>query len=151
MTLRNQLLALISSSLAACAGTHSTPSAPARPASKPSVAVELAANPNLEFHIDAFSVPAAARSEFETAMHENAAFLESLPGFKGHLVFEKTAGPTTFNIVTIAVWENVEAMKHAAEEVQEHYRKIGFDMQAAIARWGVTASIGNYNAPQALQ
>jgi heme-degrading monooxygenase HmoA len=101
-------------------------------------------NPNVQVRIDAFSVPDASRSEFEAAMHANAAFLGTLPGFQGHTVFEKAAGPTTFNVVTIAAWESAEAMKNAGQKVQEHYRDIGFDMPGAIARWGVTASIGSY-------
>jgi len=113
--------------------------------------IDAQANPNVEVRIDAFSVPAASRPEFEAALHENIAFLQKLPGFKGHTVFEKTAGPTTFNIVTVAAWESPEAMKSAGEKVREHYRAIGFDMQGSIARWGVTASIGSYHVPAALQ
>jgi hypothetical protein len=53
--------------------------------------------------------------------------------------------------VTIAAWESPEAMKNAGAKVREHYQAIGFDMQGAIARWGVTASIGSYHAPASLQ
>jgi heme-degrading monooxygenase HmoA len=113
--------------------------------------IDLHAHPNQQFRIDAFSVPAGARSEFEAAMHQNVAFLEKLPGFKGHMVFEKTSGPTTFDLVTIAVWESPEAMASAGEKVRAYYQSIGFDMRAMIARWGVTASLGYYRAPLALQ
>jgi heme oxygenase (mycobilin-producing) len=133
---------VVLSSIAACGGRAKT----AQP-----LTLDPQANPNLEVRIDAFSVPSASRPEFEAAMHENIAFLEKLPGFKGHTVFEKTSGPTTFDIVTIAAWESPEAMKNAGEKVREHYRAIGFDMQGAIARWGVAASIGTYHAPPALQ
>jgi len=47
----------------------------------------------IQFRIDSFSVPAAVRSEFEAAMRCNLAFIQTLPGFIGHLVFEKTSGP----------------------------------------------------------
>jgi heme-degrading monooxygenase HmoA len=113
--------------------------------------IDLQAHPNLQFRIDAFSVPTESRSEFEAAMHQNVAFLEKLPGFKGHTVFEKTSGPTSFNIVTIAIWESPKAMASAGEKVRAYYQSIGFDMHAMIARWGVTASLGNYRAPLALQ
>ena len=113
--------------------------------------IDLQARPNQQFRIDSFAVPAASRSEFEAAMHQNAAFLEMLPGFKGHMVFEKLSGPTTFDIVTIAVWDSPEAMASAGEKVRAHYQSIGFNMQAMIARWGVTASLGNYHAPLSLQ
>jgi heme-degrading monooxygenase HmoA len=113
--------------------------------------IDLKVHPNQQFRIDAFSVPAASRAEFETTMHANFTFIEKLPGFVGHMVFEKTGGPTTFNIVTLAAFETAEAMKSAGQKVREHYQSIGFDMQGAIARWGVTASLGNYRAPLALQ
>lgn len=128
----------------------------ATPAAKPATSevpmpapltIDLRAHPNLQFRIDAFTVPAASRAEFEAAMHRNLAFLETLPGFQGHVVFEKTGGPTTFNIVTIAVWESPEAIAAAGEKVRAYYQRIGFDMQATMARLGVTASIGAYRAP----
>jgi heme-degrading monooxygenase HmoA len=115
------------------------------------VTIDLQAHPNLEFRIDAFSVPAATRPEFEAVMHRNLAFIETLPGFLGHVVFEKTTGPSTFDIVTFAVWESSEAMAAAGEKVRAYYKSIGFDMPATLARWGVTAAIGNYHAPASLQ
>jgi heme-degrading monooxygenase HmoA len=115
------------------------------------VIIDLEAHPNLQFRIDAFSVPDAARAEFHAATRRNLAFLQTLPGFMGHTVFEKTSGPSTFDIVTIAVWESPEAVVNAAEKVRAYYQQIGFDVQAAIARWGVTASLGFYRAPLELQ
>lgn len=113
--------------------------------------IDLRARPNLQFRIDAFAVPAASRAEFETAMHRNLAFIETLPGFMSHMVFEKTSGPTTFDIVTVAVWESPEAIAAAGERVRAYYRSIGFDMPATLARLGITASLGYYRAPPTLQ
>jgi heme-degrading monooxygenase HmoA len=118
---------------------------------EPHLTIDARANPSLEVRVDSFSVPAASRPDFEAALHENAAFLEKLPGFEGHTVLEKTSGPTTFNIVTIAAWQSPEAMNNAGEKVREHDRAIGFDMQGSIARWGVTASIGSYHVLPALR
>jgi heme-degrading monooxygenase HmoA len=75
--------------------------------------IDLKNHPNLRFRIDSFSVPAIARSEFDGAMNRNLAFIERLSGFHGHYVFEKTSGPTTFDVITIAVWENDEALEKA--------------------------------------
>ncbi|KAA6464477.1 antibiotic biosynthesis monooxygenase [Acidobacteria bacterium AB60] len=113
--------------------------------------VDLEANPNLQFRIDAFKIPAASREEFEAAMRRNLAFLEKLPGFLHHMVFEKTSGPTEFNLVTIAVWESAEAIAAAGEKVRAYYQSIGFDVQATLTRLGITASLGYYNAPANLQ
>ena len=118
---------------------------------KQMINIDLENNPNLYFRIDNFSVPDAAREEFEAAMRRNMAFIETLPGFLGHVVFEKTGGPTTFNIATMAVWENKEALEKASVEVRAYYQKIGFDTASALAQWGVKAEIGTFSAPRRLQ
>ncbi len=115
------------------------------------VTIDLQAHPNLQFRIDGFSVPAASRPDFEAAMRRNLTFIETLPGFLGHVVFEKTTGPSTFDIVTIAVWESPEAVAAAGDKVRAYYQSIGFDMPAMLERWGVTAALGYYRAPPALQ
>jgi heme-degrading monooxygenase HmoA len=112
----------------------------------PAVHVDFENHPNLRFRVDSFTVPAAARGEFDAAMKRNLAFIEKLPGFHGHYVLEKTGGPTTFDVVTIAVWENDEALEKAGIEVREYYRKIDFDPRAAITRWGAKGELGNFRA-----
>lgn len=145
-------IAAIVCSSAACAGAGRSagPHVASNAHSQP-LTIDWQSNPNTEVRIDSFSVPAESRAEFEVKLHENIALLQKQPGFEGHAVFEKTSGPTTFNIVTVAVWHSPEALKNAAEKVREEYRRTGFDMQATIARWGVSASIGNYHAPPSLQ
>ena len=124
---------------------------PTEVAMKSRLTIDLQERPNLQFRIDAFAVPAASRAEFEAAMHRNRAFIETVPGFMGHMVFEKTSGPTTFDIVTVAAWESPEAAAAAGERVRAYYRSIGFDMPATLARLGIKGSIGSYRAPPALQ
>src|SRR5215471_17800755 len=89
-------------------------------------------HPNLHFRIDSFNVPAAARDEFNAAMQRNFEFIQTLPGFQWHLVFEKTSGPSTFNIVTIAVWESPEAVERATADVRAYYARIGFNPPEAM-------------------
>jgi heme oxygenase (mycobilin-producing) len=113
--------------------------------------IDLDNKPNLYFRIDNFSVPDAAREEFEAAMRRNMTFIRTLPGFLGHVVFEKTGGPTAFNIATIAVWENKEALEKASVQVGAYYQRIGFDTASALARWGVKAEVGTFSAPRQLQ
>jgi heme-degrading monooxygenase HmoA len=113
--------------------------------------IDLEKNPDFQFRIDAFSIPAGAREEFNATMRRNLAFLQTLPGFKSHMVFEKASGPTTFDVVTIAVWESQEAIANAGDKVRAYYQKIGFDLPAMLARTGITASLGYYRAPIAMQ
>jgi deazaflavin-dependent oxidoreductase (nitroreductase family) len=98
-----------------------------------------------QFRIDAFSVPETARDVFEAAMNRNLAFLETVPGFLGHSVFEKADGPSNFNIVTLATWESREALQNAGQQVRAYYERIGFDLKATLQRWGVKAEIGSYS------
>lgn len=113
--------------------------------------IDLQAHPHAQFRIDAFNVPAPSRDEFQAAMRRNLAFIQTLPGFLNHMVFEKTNGPTDFNLVTIAVWESPEVIAAAGEKVRAYYQSIGFDVQSLLARLGITASLGYYNAPPAIQ
>jgi len=109
-----------------------------------SFTLDLAKRHDLRFRIDSFSVPAAARTEFEAAMQRNFQFIHTLPGFLSHLVFEKSSGPSHFNIVTIAVWESAAAIEKAAEAVRAYYKEIGFNPAESMSQWGVAAEIGQY-------
>ena len=116
-----------------------------------SLHLDLIHDPQLQFRIDNFNVPASARDEFDKAMLRNLAFIQTLPGFRGHLVFEKVSGPSTFNITTIAAWESPEAIEKATVEVHAYYDRIGFDPRELTARLGIIGEIGVYHAPSYLQ
>ncbi len=116
-----------------------------------SLDIDLDKNPNMRFRIDNFSVPAVARDELIAAMRRNAEFLRTLPGFLGHVAFEKTHGSSAFDIVTIAAWESEEAIEKAGAAVRAYYQRIGFDPAAAMARWGVRAERADYAAPSSIQ
>ncbi len=116
-----------------------------------SLTIDLGREPQLAFRIDHFQVPAASRPEFDAAVRRNLAFLDTLPGFRGHVVFEKTGGPGAFDVTTIAIWQDQRAMDAAGARVREYYRSIGFDPASAMARWGVRGELGTYRAPPELQ
>jgi hypothetical protein len=137
--------AVLALALASCGPSRSAPEAARSPA-MPVFHIDLQSHPNLRFRIDSFSVPAAARGEFDAAMERNLAFIRKLPGFQGHSVFEKTSGPSSFDVVTIAAWESDEALEKAGGEVRAYYEKIGFDPREAIARWGAKGELGNFRA-----
>jgi heme-degrading monooxygenase HmoA len=106
--------------------------------------------PNGVYLIDTFAVPANARPAFEAAMRRNREFLRTLDGFRGDAIFVRAQGQS-FDIATIAAWENADAIGRAKDLVEEFYRRIGFDMQAAIAEWGVTLERTICEAPAELQ
>jgi len=115
------------------------------------ITIDLEASPDLQFRLDNFTVPREALAEFEQTMRQNLAFIETLPGFLGHLVLEKTGGPTAFNVATIAVWESSEAIEAAAAQVRAHYERIGFNMADTLSRQGITSELGNFRAPHEMQ
>jgi len=100
--------------------------------------------------IDTFLVPALTRGEFESAMRRNREYIRTLEGFRGDAVLVRNQGES-FDIATIAVWESPAAIAHAKDQVAAFYQRIGFDMSAAIARWGVAFQRTICEAPVALQ
>jgi len=100
--------------------------------------------------IDTFLVPAAARGEFEAAMRRNREYIRTLEGFRGDAVLLNKQG-TEFYIATIAIWESAAAIARAKEQVAAFYERIGFDMPATLARWGVTLQRSICEAPVELQ
>jgi hypothetical protein len=113
--------------------------------------IDTERHPEHLFRVDSFRVPAASRAELEAAMARNLAFLETLPGFLGHVVLDKCGGPTTFDVVTVAAWESAGALEKARSAVVAYYQEIGFDMPARLAAWGVSAELGSFRARAAPQ
>ncbi|HET9155764.1 MAG TPA: antibiotic biosynthesis monooxygenase family protein [Myxococcaceae bacterium] len=110
------------------------------------LSIDPASHPDLRFRIDVFAVPDSARSEFQAAMTRNLAFLRTRPGFRGHEVFERTAGPGRYDVVTVAVWESQAAMDRAAAGVRDYYREIGFDPAHFMAERGIAGEVATFRA-----
>jgi predicted ester cyclase len=106
--------------------------------------------PDGVYLVDTFLVPAAARAAFEAAMRRNREYIRTLEGFRGDTVLVRKLGES-FDIATIAVWESEAAIAQAKAQVAAFYERIGFDMPAAIAGWGVTLQRSICEAPAALQ
>ncbi|NIC04854.1 antibiotic biosynthesis monooxygenase family protein [Billgrantia bachuensis] len=96
------------------------------------------------FRVDKFSVPEAAREEFLKRVHDTHQVLRRQPGFIRDSLLEQVAGSGRFNIVTIAEWENQEAIDAARLAVTKAHREKGFDPQESMARLGIEADIANY-------
>lgn len=139
----------VAAALAVGCATPSTDAA--RSSAVSEFVIDLDRHPDLFFRIDSFVVPDAAREEFEAAMQRNMTFIRTLPGFRGHVVFEKRVGDSSFDIVTVAAWESRVAVERAGKEVRAYYQRIGFDMPGALKRWGVTLVRADYGAPARLQ
>jgi steroid delta-isomerase-like uncharacterized protein len=94
--------------------------------------------------IDKFVVPAAAIREFQERVKINRDFIKKLPGFIEDAAYEYTDKEGNLVCVTVALWQNAEALNSAKEAVQAEYKKEGFDAPAMFKRLGITADRGIY-------
>jgi predicted ester cyclase len=94
--------------------------------------------------IDKFLVPQAAVQAFHERMKINRAFIKQLPGFLEDAAYEYTDDNGNTVCVTIALWQNREALLKARSIVQAEYAKQGFDMPAFLKKWQITIDRGVY-------
>lgn len=98
------------------------------------------------YRVDKFHVPDSAYGEFLAQLRATHQFLRTLPGFVADHVLEKTDGPGAFNFVTIAIWENADAVVAAKAAVVEWCRLMDFDPREMLARLGIEADLATYEA-----
>jgi predicted ester cyclase len=94
--------------------------------------------------IDKFFVPATAIKEFKERVMVNRDLIKKLPGFIEDAAYEYTDKDGNLIFITVALWQNNEALNSAKEAVQAEYKKEGFDIQAMLKRLGITADRGIY-------
>lgn len=96
------------------------------------------------YRIDKFVVPSSACTEFLDKVKRTHEFLRTLPGFVQDYILEQTDGPGAFNVVTIAIWDNAEAIEAARKAVMARHEAMGFNPQETFARLGVKADLATY-------
>jgi predicted ester cyclase len=94
--------------------------------------------------IDKFFVPATAIKEFKERVAINRAFIKKLPGFIEDAAYEYTDKDGNLILITVALWQDSEALNNAKEAVQAQYKKEDFDAPAMFKRLGITADRGIY-------
>jgi predicted ester cyclase/heme-degrading monooxygenase HmoA len=95
--------------------------------------------------IDKFFVPSTARNQFLERLKINRNLIKTLPGFIEDAVYNSTDDNGNLNCVTVALWENMEAVNKAKEVVQKAYREQGFDLPAMLQRLNITLERGTYS------
>lgn len=96
------------------------------------------------YFIDKFFVPEKGRQEFMERLNINRNFIKTLPGFVEDAAYEHTDEHGNLIFITIAVWENEEALEKAKETVQAAYKKQGFNLAEMIERLKITMDRGIY-------
>ena len=94
--------------------------------------------------IDKFFVPSAAKKEFLERVSINRNFISSLPGFIEDIAYERTDEHGNLVYITIATWQNEDAIKKAMQAVQAEYKKQGFDRAEMYERLKITIDRGIY-------
>jgi len=96
------------------------------------------------YRVDKFKVPAPAQEEFVARAMEAQAMLRRQPGLIEARLLKKNGGPGVFNVVSIAVWENVEAVLAAKNVMVAHQKSSGFDPDEFRARMNIEVDTATY-------
>lgn len=96
--------------------------------------------------IDKFLVPANAITEFKERTTFNRQFIKTLPGFITDAEYVYTDEQGNLICITVAQWENREALAKAKERVQAKYKEQEFNPAEMFKRLGITADRGIYTA-----
>ncbi len=97
-----------------------------------------------QIFIDKFLVPEKAKQEFTERVNINRNFIKKLTGFIEDGAYERTDEHGNLIYITIAVWENEDALKKAKEAVQAEYKKQGFNPAEMFERLNITMDRGTY-------
>jgi len=90
-----------------------------------------------QIFIDKFIIPANTGTEFTDRMNYNRNFIKNLEGFINDTVYKRTDEAGNQVILTIAVWQNADALNNAKAAVQAEYQRIGFNPAALLAKWDI--------------
>ena len=94
--------------------------------------------------IDKLTVPEKAKQEFIERMNINRNFIKQLPGFIEDAVYEHSDGQGNLVYVTVAVWQNENALNNAKEAVQAEYKRQNFNLPEMLKRLNITIDRGIY-------
>jgi heme-degrading monooxygenase HmoA len=95
--------------------------------------------------IDKFIVPIEAKEEFLARLRMNLDLIKKQPGFVETTAYEKSGGEGEFNYVTIAVWEEEEALTNAKQTVSAENQKLGFKLPEILQRLNIKIDRAVYN------
>ena len=96
------------------------------------------------YRIARYNVPKPSRSEFGAAALKMEDFLRSLEGFVRTWSLEREAGPDAIDVITIAEWDSVAAMRNAAIKINLMHREKGVDPRQNLTRLGITMEQWEY-------
>ncbi|SDP97852.1 hypothetical protein SAMN05428975_4527 [Mucilaginibacter sp. OK268] len=97
-----------------------------------------------QIFIDKFIIPKNAKQEFTERMNFNRDFIKNLPGFLGDIAYEREDENGNTICITVATWENEDALSQAKTAVQAEYQRINFDPAELLSRLNITMERDTY-------
>lgn len=94
--------------------------------------------------IDKFLVPASAMGEFMDRVNINRKMISTMTGFVEDQAYERKDESGNVILITVAVWQNAQALQAAKTDVQERYKQEGFDPAAFMQRLHIVMDRGTY-------
>jgi heme-degrading monooxygenase HmoA len=97
-----------------------------------------------QIFIDKFVIPQNAKQEFTERMNFNREFIKNLPGFLGDIAYEREDENGNAICITVATWENEDALNQAKVAVQAEYQRINFNPAELLSRLHITMERDTY-------
>jgi heme-degrading monooxygenase HmoA len=94
--------------------------------------------------IDKLIVPPEAKQDFLERLNFNRNFIRQLPGFIEDVVYQSIDEQDNLVYVTVATWQNEDAIKNAKAAVQAEYKRQHFDLQEMLKRLHIIIDRGIY-------
>lgn len=98
--------------------------------------------------IDKLMVPASSNDEFIQRVTINRNILKQIPGFIKDEVFVRPEENGDLVYITVAQWENADALKEAKKLVDAEYKKTGFNVQEFCQKWDIKIERAIYQSKE---
>ncbi|MDO3642805.1 hypothetical protein [Mucilaginibacter sp. L3T2-6] len=94
--------------------------------------------------IDKIVIPKNSIPQVMERLDYNTSFLEKQPGLIENMHYEGTDEQGNVVVITVATWENAQAVERAKAAVQADYQRLGINLTEKLKEWGVTMDRGLY-------
>ena len=98
------------------------------------------------YRIDTFSLPEAARPEFELRSSQTIALLRKQPGFVRDHWFEKVSGNGSVDMITMVEWEDAASIDSAGQAARAMHAANGFDAAVFVRQHSIIESKAVYRS-----
>lgn len=95
--------------------------------------------------IDKLVIPAASIDELLNQTNKIGKFIKTLPGLISQQAYEHTDSEGTMTMITVAIWENQDALSKAKDAVQAEFQRLNLQPQELFKRLNVKMERSVYN------